>query len=162
MWYGAPGKASLAVSAFHATFCGEAVVTAFRREPAEKYSPAGKSSGRGRYTAPDKARERCTDDLSGDLAGKEKPRRRHRCFDPPPVTTSRRALYSQGAPYSRAELFDGGREKKNLHADIPRSEPARLAPSRVSQTAGRPLQPRRAGVMSILDEKAKDKGILSV
>jgi hypothetical protein len=87
-------------------------VTALRREPAEKYSPAGKSSGRGRYAAPDKARERRTDDLSGDSAGKEKPMRRHRCFDPPPVTTSRRTLYSQGAPYSRAELLMGDAKRK--------------------------------------------------
>ena len=74
-----------------------------------------------------------------------------------------------GAPYTARERLTAAPsglrivvQEKSPCADIPSSEPARLAPSRVSQTAGRPLQPRRAGMMSILDEKAKDKGILSV
>jgi hypothetical protein len=66
-----------------------------------------------------------------------------------------------GAPYTARERLSAApswlrwRAKKSLHANIPSSEPARLATSRVSQTAGRPLQPRRAGVKIILDEKAK-------
>jgi len=93
--------------------------TAFRRVPAEKYSHAGKASCQCVYTAPDKARERCTDDLSGDSAGKEKPRPRHRCYDPPPVTTSRRTLYSQGAPYSRTELVEDCGQRKKPACEVP-------------------------------------------
>jgi len=81
----------------------------------------------------------------------------------------RRPSRLPAAPYTARERLTAAPswlrivvKEKSLRVKFPRSEPARLAPSRVSQTAGRPLQPRRAGMMSILDEKAKDKGILSV
>ena len=67
----------------------------------------------------------------------------------------------QGVPLPNCREWhprsSGGIPQKTASLPTSRFETPLVTTSRVSQTAGRPLQPRRAGAWFILDEKAKAK-----